>query len=275
MTCLRHFDNFNLVLVGMYRSPSMDAVTCDRFYDELDKVIGTHRQSVDIVVLAGDDNAHDDVTSGSKARRAYARLEDLRFKYEGEHVIHENTRKDHQPDHVVAFYDQLQFEVDGTTMPGVGDHREMLVKISSHVVKPNEKRYHRKQITLSEGDPLEIAAKLEANLSHINQSLIDSWDTHLAGEGPLGHQMSQTVCDRIFADFRETVKRVREKCRVTVWKNLPEGPGPQISSGPRTKRRLLTRRDTQRYAKSCRRRQARVNLHTPTYQAGLIDTVRG
>ena len=226
VTCLRHFDNFKLMLVGMYRSPSMDAQTCDRFYDVLDEILETNRESVDILMLAGDDNSHDDITSGSKARRAYTRLEDLRFKFEGEHIIRENTRKDHQPDHVVAFYDQLQFEIQGTTMPGVGDHREMIIRISSHVVKPNEKRYHRKMITLSEGDPLEIAMRLETELSHMNHSLIDSWDTMLSGKGPFGAKGGQTICDRIFMDFRDTVKRVRERCRVTIWKNLPEGPGP-------------------------------------------------
>lgn len=58
--CIKNYENFSIGVIGMYRSPSMDNSTCDEFYFELEKFISDHIRSVDILIVSGDDNAHDD-----------------------------------------------------------------------------------------------------------------------------------------------------------------------------------------------------------------------
>lgn len=109
--CIKNYENFSIGVIGMYRSPSMDNSTCDEFYFELEKFISDHIRSVDILIVSGNDNAHDDPKSSSKARRAYHKLEEIRKHYKGHHVIKSKTRKNHQTDHVLAFYDIFKFNV--------------------------------------------------------------------------------------------------------------------------------------------------------------------
>lgn len=220
LLCLRHFQNFSIALLGMYRSPSMDAQTCDDFYDALDKAVELFRPRCDILVIAGDDNSHDDQKSGSKARRAFNRLEDVRFKYDGKHIVKENTRKNHQTDHVLAFYDDANFSILGAVLPGLGDHDEMLIEISSQIIRPDSPKWFRKEIVVDEGDPILIQMHLQSKLSSINPDWIKQNYEH---EGKLS---SQAVCDQIFRYFRDTISEVRTKCRKVIYRNLPEGPGP-------------------------------------------------
>lgn len=216
--CLRFFEKFKIGVIGMYRSPSMNNLECDLFYKALDKFISEHRDSVDILLVMGDDNSHNDATSSSKARRAYSKLEEVRKKYDGHHVILTKTRKNHQTDHVIAFYDMFHYKIVGITAPGVADHDEMTVIVSSETIKPEKQAWKNVDVMVSEGDPEEVAWALEFFLRNLNQSYVETFEPGHGGR-PFGP--CQSDLDMLLQMFRNGIQKARDLCKVTVKKNMP------------------------------------------------------
>ena len=215
--CLRYFDNFKVCIIGVYRSPNMDNLDSDMFYAELEKMIAQHKSSVDVLLVLGDDNSHNDAKSSSKARRAFKKLEELRVKHKGYQVVNKNTRKNHQTDHVVAFYDVFHYDVRAVTTPGVADHDEINVTISSASIKPDPIKICTYEVVTDEGNPEVLAQNLEEQLASVNLSLARSFEaSEVRPFGPLQHDLNQML-----TMFRGGIERARKLCRTTVKRRMP------------------------------------------------------
>ena len=224
--CCRHFKNFSACIIGVYRSPNMDNYNCDQFYLELDKYVTEYESKFDILVVLGDDNSHNDLTSSSKARRAHAKLEELRKKHKGYHIVNQNTRQSHQTDHVVAFYDIFKFDIDHTVTPGVGDHDEMNIFISSAVILPDPERWVKTEVMVDEGDPALLAETLSRNLEVLSMNYVRSFEAN--GERPVGPQ--QHDLDMLLDMFMSGINDARNACKITIRRTMPIGKGSRLGS---------------------------------------------
>ena len=217
----RHINSLEISVIGMYRSLSMDAAECCEFYRELRKMIEDCSSS-DVIVIAGDDNSHDHQNSYAKARNAFRELEAVRRQFNGVHIVNECTRGSNQTDHVVAIFDPLLYDVSAVVCPGVGDHCEMHVTVTSKRMVLEEPKWQQRTVTVSEGDPVIIDMMLREKLSMFTYGLVDLYGL-----------INQDVVDQLVSTWMAIVKEVREGERKTVRRTFPTGPGRLGSASQR------------------------------------------
>ena len=144
-----------------------------------------------IVIVAGDPNA---AVGGSR----FNKLENLRSRFGGFRVIREATRKSSQIDHVLAFYDPLLFTVNGVVVDGVGDHRAMVVDVTSAELSPKKELWGRRRVITDRGDKDKIGVDLEASFELFDQYLVEKLVAN------------QPNLDEIVKIFSSKVDQVRE-----------------------------------------------------------------
>ena len=149
----RFANDVTVSVIGMYRSPNMNVADTADFYRRLSRLIYDFKGPNSIIIVGGDDNSHPDGSSGS-ARAAFERLEQLRRRLGGIHLVNSPTHTSgYQPDHVIGFYDPTRFGVSALPpLPGVGDHHEMRIDLDlKSPVVPTQKWFDKKVI-VDDGD---------------------------------------------------------------------------------------------------------------------------
>ena len=213
--CTRVFNGCKLTVIGVYRSPSMGNEEIDKFYDELDVIATREVSESDIVIMGGDDNSHDEAKSCAKARKAFLRLEGIRNKLCGVHVVDQPTHGNHQTDHVIAFHDMLRFNIGAIVCPGVGDHCEMHIKIQGEDLIDDKPWFQKRKVVVDHGVFEVVATHLSAALNGFTFELIDSMKC-----------INQSVLDDLLEAWDRIVEGVRVYERKTITRSFPTKPGP-------------------------------------------------
>ena len=205
----------SLAVIGMYRSPNQDTTQLISFYRELEEFV-TSCRDCDIILICGDDNSHS-TGSGSLPKKAYQMLNALLKRQDGVHILTEKTLKSHQPDHVCAIYDPLRFTIVTSTLPGLGDHREIRVTIDiSKVVIPREKWVTRWEVH-DHGDDEIMDQELRNSFVYSDAEVWETYNNH-------GFTFSSVDVDNLARQFMETVTRVRLEQRTMVRRSRPVVP---------------------------------------------------
>ena len=204
-----------IVVLGWYRSPSMQSAEMDLFYEEARKMIEDYASDADVLLVGGDDNSHDEQGSCTLARRAFRKLEDLRLNIDAVHIVDEKTRSTHQTDHMLARFDPLLWDVTAVVCPGVGDHCEIVVTVQNEQLAAEKPKWQRRTVTVDEGNPELIEIDLRDRLASLSINGVDSYPF-----------INQSVIDDMVKSFHDGVELVRARHRVTRTRNFPTGPGP-------------------------------------------------
>ena len=209
--------DISLSVIGMYRSPNMNANDTADFYRRLGKLIEKSMSNDSIVVAAGDDNSHPDGQSFS-ARAAFERLEQLRRRLGGIHLVNQPThRSGYQPDHVLCFHNPIRFSATALPpLPGVGDHYEMRIDINLKSPVVPKQKWFKKEVTVSDGDHDMIER-------HLNQTFSDFTDDSFERIARHSH-WSQAALDRFLELVKVKIEKVRAEHRVTKKCMMPSYP---------------------------------------------------
>ena len=211
----RVFKGCKLTVIGVYRSPSMTNDEIDAFYDALDDVVSREVNVADVVIMGGDDNSHNDPKSCAKARKAFMRLEGIRNKGGGVHVVDELTHAKHQTDHVISFHDALRFGVTAVVCPGVGDHCEIHVEVASDGLVREDAKWSRRRVVVDSGQYEVVDMHLRAKLNGFDLDFVDSFPF-----------INQWLLDKLLEQWDRVVKEVRFVEETAIFRNFPSEPGP-------------------------------------------------